>query len=144
MRLSRFTDIALRSVMYLGAHAERVSAREVADAYGVSKDHVMKGLQALAGLGIVDAKPGRDGGFLLCRAPEGIRLGGLVRHLEPSLDLAECFTPGSACPLTGACELADALDDAQRAFFAALDRYTVADLLASNHPRLVQLGPARG
>lgn len=144
MRLSRFTDIGLRAVMHLGAHpGERMSARAVADAYGVSKDHVMKSLQALSALGVVDAEPGRLGGFQLVHDPATLRLGALVAELEPSMDLAECFREESVCPLTGACGLADALDGARGAFLDALDRYTVADLVAANRPRLVELTRAR-
>lgn len=140
MRLSRFTDIGLRAVMYLGAHpGERLSARAVADAFGVSKDHVMKSLQALGALGVVDAEPGRNGGFALVRDPSTLRLGVLVAELEPSMDLAECFGPASTCPLTASCGLAGALDGGRRAFLDALDRYTVADLVAANAPRLVEL-----
>ena len=139
MRLSRFTDIALRAVMYLGTHRERVPARVVAEAYGVSKDHVMKSLQSLSALGIVDSELGRNGGFSLCRDPETIRLGALARALEPSVEWAECFSDDSTCPLTPSCLLADALDGAGRAFFDHLDGYTLADLLAANAPRLVEL-----
>jgi len=139
MRLSRFTDIGLRSLMYLGARGERASARAVADAYGVSKDHVMKSLQALTDLGLVDATPGRYGGFRLACDPGAVRLGQLVQDLEPSMALAECFQADSTCPLTSACELAVALEQAQRAFIDTLNRYTLADLVRSNRPQLVQL-----
>jgi Rrf2 family transcriptional regulator, nitric oxide-sensitive transcriptional repressor len=144
MRLTRFSDIGLRALMYLGAHAGRtVPTAEISNAMNVSHDHLMKCLQALDALGVVRGTRGRGGGFELSAAGRSIRLGDLVRRLEPSLALAECFEPDSSCPLTGSCRLADALGEAQRAFFAALDRHTLADLLLADRSRLVQLGGPR-
>ena len=141
MRLTRFSDIGLRALMYLGAHPGRtVPAAEISGAMNVSADHLMKSLQALDGLGVVRGTRGRGGGFSLSRAGRSIRLGALVRSLEPSLALAECFEPGSRCPLTGSCRLAGALHEAQRSFFDALDRYTLDDLLEADGAQLVQLG----
>jgi Rrf2 family nitric oxide-sensitive transcriptional repressor len=144
VRLTRFTDISLRALMYLGAHEGRpVSAAEMSRRLRVSKDHLMKSLQALAGLGLVAAERGRGGGFRPARAGASIRIGGLVRSLERSHALAECFADGSTCPLTGGCRLAGALREAESAFYDVLDGYTVADLLTANRSELVQLGESR-
>ena len=139
MRLSRFTDIGLRALMYVGASEGRVSAREVADSFNVSKDHVVKSLQALVAIGALSSTVGRNGGFEMHADPRSLRIGRVIRKLEPSLALAECFGPDSGCPLTASCELAEALGQAQTAFFDVLDRYTLADLLESNHQGLVQI-----
>jgi Rrf2 family nitric oxide-sensitive transcriptional repressor len=144
MRLTRFTDISLRALMYLGAHGERpVSTAEMSARLRVSKDHLMKSLQSLAGLGLVAGARGRGGGFRLARAGASIRLGGLVRSLERSHGLAECFADGSTCPLTGGCRLAGVLREAETAFYDVLEEYTVADLLVANRLELVQLGGTR-
>ena len=56
---------------------------------------------------------------------------GLLRRsqVEDDMALVECFGERSSCPLSGACALAGALDDARTAFLAVLDRVTLADLL---------------
>ena len=144
MRLTRFSDIGLRALMYLGAHSERtVPAAEISRAMNVSADHLMKTLQALDALGLVRGTRGRGGGFALARAGATIHLGALVRSLEPSQALAECFGRESRCPLTGGCRLAGALREAERAFFEVLDRYTLDDLLEADGDQLVQLGGTR-
>lgn len=144
MKLTRFTDIGLRALMYLGAHPGRpVPAGEIAERFNVSRDHLMKSLQTLDALGIVAGSRGRGGGFTLTRTAAGIRLGRVARALEPSLALAECFEPGSTCPLTRDCRLAHALREAQASFFDTLDRYTLADLLDADRAHLVQLGGPR-
>jgi Rrf2 family nitric oxide-sensitive transcriptional repressor len=141
MKLTRFSDIGLRALMYLGAQPGRVTPTgEMSERLRVSREHLMKSLQTLAALGLVTGTRGRGGGFSLSTAGTAIRLGTLVRSLEPTLALAECFEPESTCPLTGNCRLAGVLSEAQHGFFDVLDRYTLADLLASDRPRLVQLG----
>lgn len=142
MRLSRFTDIGLRALMYVGAHGRRVSSSEIAEAFGISQDHVTKSLQALVGLGAMGSTPGRNGGYAIEEDPGELRLGEVVRKLEPTLRMAECFGSDSECPLTSACELSSALGRAERAFFDTLDEYTVADLIEGTRTPLVQLVPA--
>lgn len=141
MRLSRFTDIGLRALMYIAAQGRNVSAREVSEAFHVSKDHVTKSMQGLVSLGALTSTPGRNGGFELDTDPNELRLGDLVRRLEPNLAIAECFGEDSTCPLTDACELASALYEAREAFFVSLDRYTLADLVAGTYQGLVQITP---
>lgn len=143
MHLTRFSDISLRALMLLSSgDGGRVSTAELARRLHVSRDHLMKSLQALADLGLVEGTRGRGGGFTLAEGGAGMRLGTLVRALEPNVALAECFLPASTCPLTGHCRLAGALEDAAEAFFAALDRHTIADLRPESRT-LVQLGGRR-
>ncbi len=127
--------------MYIAAQGRNVSAREVAEAFGVSRDHVTKSMQGLVALGALSSTPGRNGGFQMDADPETLKLGRLVRSLEPNLDIAECFGEESTCPLTDACELTHALADARDAFFASLDRYTLADLVRGTYQGLVQITP---
>lgn len=141
MRLSRFTDIGLRALMYITAQGRNVSAREVAEAFHVSRDHVTKSMQGLVALGALSSTPGRSGGFEIDTDPAGLRLGDLVRRLEPNLAIAECFGEDSTCPLTDACELSSALYGARESFFTSLNRYTLADLVAGTYQGLVQIAP---
>jgi len=141
MHLSRFSDISLRALMYLGAHRQRiVSTKEMAHSLAVSRQHLLKCLQRLSALDLVEGIRGRGGGYRLSGRGSAIRLGALVRSTEPSLAMAECFEPDSTCPLTGNCSLAGVLSEAQGAFFSALDEYTLADLLEADAPHLVRLG----
>jgi len=144
MRLSRFTDIGLRALMYIAAQQRNVSAREVAEAFHVSRDHVTKSMQGLVTLGALRSTPGRNGGFEMDRHPSELRLGDVVRRMEPSIQMAECFSADSACPLTPDCTLATALLQAREAFFASLNRYTLEDLVRGTYAGLVQIAPRRG
>lgn len=144
MRLSRFSDISLRALMYLGAHRDRlVSAAEMSERLVTSREHLMKCLQTLGEMGLVEGVRGRGGGFRLTGDGSGVRIGQIVRRTEPTLAMAECFEPVSTCPLTGDCRLAGVLAEAQRTFFETLDRYTVRDLVVADLETLVALEPSR-
>ena len=131
MRLTLFSDYALRILLYLAAHPGRlVRVAEVSEVYGVSENHLVKVVQLLVSEGLVESVRGRGGGLQLARAPEEINVGALVRVTEPDLDLVECFDPTrNACPITSACGLKNALEEAQGAFLSRLDAYTLRDFL---------------
>ena len=81
VQLSLRSDYALRVLLYLGAHpGEVVTTQRISDAYGISKNHLVRVVQTLAGHGYVDLIPGRSGGIRLARDPAGIRLGEVVRQ----------------------------------------------------------------
>jgi Rrf2 family nitric oxide-sensitive transcriptional repressor len=126
MRLTRYTDYALRVLLYLGARPDGLaSIGEVARAYGVSQNHLMKVVNDLAHAGYVASVRGRSGGIRLGRPPAEINIGAVVRHTEDGFEVVDCAT----CIIAPVCGLTRVLDDAVRAFLAVLDSYTLADLL---------------
>jgi len=130
MRLTRYSDYALRVLMYMGVRGERlVTIDEIAGAYDISRNHLMKVVYHLGRQGYIHTVRGRKGGMALARQPAEINLGVLVRETENDLALVECFGPDNRCCLTPACVLRQALDEALKAFMAVLDRYTLADLI---------------
>lgn len=131
VRLTKFTDLALRSVMRLAVSddGDPLTTREVAAAMDVRYTHVAKAITRLQHLGVVEARRGRGGGLALTSLGRRASVGWLVRELEGEDEVVACDDP--PCPLRGACRLRRALRDAQEAFYAALDPLTVADLVAS-------------
>jgi len=126
MRLTRYTDYALRVLIHLGAQPDRIcSIAEIARGYGISQNHLMKVAHDLGKAGYVEGVRGRSGGIRLARPPETINVGAVVREMEEGFDLVECDT----CTIAPACELTRILDEALVAFMTVLDRYTLADLL---------------
>jgi Rrf2 family nitric oxide-sensitive transcriptional repressor len=137
MRLTRFTDNALRCLMYLGQNPDRVvTVGEVSRRMGMSEDHLLKVVRRLVDLGHVRTLRGRSGGLLLNRAPSEIVLGEVVRATEDNLAIVPCFQPGDeSCPLRDNCDLADAFEEALGAFFDVLQKRTLADLLGAGRAR---------
>lgn len=138
MRLTQWTDYTLRVLMYCAASAGRampVTITEVAEAYGISRSHLMKIVQQLAALGWLETTRGRGGGMRLLRPAADITVGDVVRATETDFHLVECFDPAAnQCRLTPHCRLRGALDQALAAYLAALDGVTLADLVAPLHP----------
>jgi Rrf2 family nitric oxide-sensitive transcriptional repressor len=140
MRLTLYSDYSLRLLMYAAIrHGELVTIQDVADAYGISKNHLMKVAFELGRKGFLQTVRGRNGGLRLARAPDKIGLGDVVRATEEDFTLVECFdAKANSCVLTGPCRLRGALSRALKAYFEVLDEYTVADL-ASPRPMLAKI-----
>ena len=134
MRLTNFTDYGLRILTYLALkpEGELANITEVTDIYNLSRNHVVKIVHALGKANILHTVRGKGGGIRLQRPPADINIGDVVRHLEPSLDIIDCNSP--PCRLRKACQLRPILDEASDAFVGVLDKYTLADLVASPQP----------
>lgn len=133
MRLTTFTDYSLRVLIYVAAAPEgRATIAQIAAAFHVSEHHLVKVVHLLGQAGFLENRRGRGGGLSLARAPAAINLAEVVRATEGDDRVAECFDrETNACVLAGGCGLQRALREAVRAFYAALGRYTLADLRAS-------------
>jgi Rrf2 family nitric oxide-sensitive transcriptional repressor len=140
MRLTTFSDYTLRVLIYLGVHDEEIATiPQIAEAYGISANHLMKVVHYLAQGGYIETARGKGGGMRLGLAPENINLGELVRGTEDNHKLVECFDRSTSdCRIESACVLRGVLGQALDAFFRTLDGYTLADLLAPK-PRLAKM-----
>lgn len=134
MHLTLHADYSLRVLLYLAVHRDRlVSTAEISNAYGISKNHLVRVVQALGRHGYVEVRAGRSGGLMLARHPAQIRIGEVVRRTEPHLDLVECFNPATnTCPILPACSLKHALWEARDAFLAVLERLTLEDVVRTS------------
>lgn len=141
MRLTRFTDNALRCLIYLAAAPTRTATvREVSTGMRMSGDHLLKVVRRLVQLGYVRTIRGRNGGLLLARPAATIRVAEVVQATEDNLALVPCFGPSASnCPLSGSCELAGCLHESLRAFFAVLERHTIGDLVTGERRALPPL-----
>lgn len=128
MRLTVFSDYALRMLMYAAGCNRRFTIEEVATAYGVSRTHMMKVANVLTRGGYLRAVRGRSGGLLLARPLAKIGLRELIAITEPDFALVECFGSDCRCPINRSCRLRSALSEALDAFTKVLGQYTLADL----------------
>ena len=134
MQLTRYTDYSLRVLVFLCSRpdGDSATAGEIADYYGISRNHIAKVVSMLAEADLVTTSRGRGGGLRLAVAPEDICIGELVRATE-NLTLVECFDRDhNTCPLGGDCTLEVLLHQATNAFLAVLDKTTLAQLLPAS------------
>ena len=134
MRLTAYTDYGLRLLMYVAMKGDELSTiQEVADAYGISKNHLMKVAYDLGQHGFIETVRGRSGGLKLARPPARIGLGDVVRRMEGDFTMVECFAHTSnGCRITRACRLKGVLKEALDAYMGVLDTYTLLDLTERN------------
>lgn len=140
MRLTTFTDYTLRVLMYLAIDpSRRATIPEMAGAYGISENHLMKVVHRLVGSGLIESVRGKGGGVRLLLPAAEIRLGQVIRAAEGDAAIVECFSPESnACRITPACRLKGILAEGFAALYRTLDNYTLADLTV-NRDELGQL-----
>jgi Rrf2 family nitric oxide-sensitive transcriptional repressor len=137
VRLTQFSDYAIRVMLYLAAHTERLnSISEIADAHEISRNHLMKVVSKLAAQGYIESVPGRNGGIRLGNSASEINIGQLIRYTEGHINLIEC----SQCKLNGVCKLTGPLDLALAAFYLVLDRYSLADVQGTQEATVFALG----
>ena len=134
MRLTRFSDIGLRVLIYLERAEEQAAARthpvtaaEIGKQFDIPLNHLVKVVSELAKLGWVKSTRGRNGGLRLAADPATLTIGQVLRKLEgDENDLADC--EGTDCALKADCQLRGMLRVGMRAFYEAMDRYTLAEV----------------
>lgn len=133
MELTKFSDYSLRLLLYLGLNDDRnVSLIEIAEAYSISRNHLVKIANHLSQAGIITTIRGKGGGIKLAAEQSEINIGKVVRSTEGHIPLVECFSSETnKCCITQGCTLKGVLKKAERAFYHELDQYSLKDLLRS-------------
>ncbi|HEY0664436.1 MAG TPA: Rrf2 family transcriptional regulator [Gallionella sp.] len=144
MRLTRYSDLGLRLMMYLSLReGEPVTIGEASERLDISKNHLVKISHHLTQAGLIESTRGRNGGVQLAFPPELITVEKVLRATEDNFDLVECLTESeNRCIISGACKLAAALEEAREAFFASLRRVSMADLIKGRRALERSLLPA--
>lgn len=148
MRLTTRTNLAMRTLMFCAVNPGRIVRKhEIAEACNASENHLAQVVNTLAQRGFIETQRGRAGGLRLARPMEEIGVGEVLRAFEAVLPFAECFDLATnTCPLHEACLFREALLSALEAFYASMDRHSLADMVADNEALehlLRQPGPAR-
>lgn len=117
--------------MFLASQEGSQTIDDIASAYDISKNHLMKVVQRLASAGFIISRRGRGGGLTLAHDPKEINVGSVVRAMEEVSQFVEC-SPGSTnhCIVTPVCGLSHMLADAVEAFLGHLDKFTLSDVMA--------------
>src|SRR5690606_9549143 len=128
MQLNKFTDYALRILMYIAQPKEEpYNIAELANELQVSENHAMKIVHFMAKQDWLITTRGRGGGIRLNPLTLNIPLGQIVRILQQDSQVVECNTP--PCVMRSNCGLKGMLDHAVDQFYNSLDHYTLSDVV---------------
>lgn len=131
MQLSKFTDYAFRTLIYLARHEDELSiVDDMARDLGISRDHLKKVVNKLAKTDYINSLKGRNGGLRLGLPPEKINLGEVLRLTEENMNLVECMNIPSCCSaMQGGCKLKGIINNSLNVFIEEMSKYTLADIL---------------
>ncbi len=133
MRLTKFTDNALRMLIYTAANSHRLTnISEISEKCAISRNHLTKVVHKMSKQGLLLTTRGKGGGIRLARPASEITVASVVRIMEDDLQIIECLVP--RCPLASMCKLRGVLDEGRAAFLKTLEKYTVADLIDNQTP----------
>ncbi|MDQ9171221.1 Rrf2 family transcriptional regulator [Oxalobacteraceae bacterium R-40] len=131
MRLTTYTDYALRTLMFLALNRDKlVTIQDIADAHKIAKNHLTKVVHQLSSAGLIESLRGRNGGLKLGKEPADINVGDVVRLTEHDFFIAECFDINNKnCIYSSSCALKGVLNRATSAFLDVLDGVTLDSFL---------------
>jgi Rrf2 family nitric oxide-sensitive transcriptional repressor len=136
MRLTVYTDYTLRVMIYLTLKyrgGQVATIDEIAKAYAISRNHLMKIVNELSQSGFIETTRGRAGGARLARAPNQISLGEVVRMAEKDFAVVQCHDIAfeADCAVFQACNLKRGIRRAVDAFMQELDKMTFEDAVSA-------------
>jgi Rrf2 family nitric oxide-sensitive transcriptional repressor len=142
MQLTLYSDYSLRVLIFLALRRnEVVTINEISEAYGISRNHLLKVVHNLSLQGFIKSSRGQTGGLWLELRPEQIKIGDVLRITETNFNLVECFDEDkNTCPIAGICALQSIMGRAVKQFLAEFDKYTLADLIPNKRKLLGRLG----
>ena len=130
MQLTQFTDYSLRALIYISLSEKLCTVSDIANAYSISSNHLVKVIHNLSKMGMIKTTRGQGGGIVQACNPLDINLGALVLQLEPGFDLVPCFNADKVnCCIAPVCKLKQILFEAKEKFIEVLKKYTLADIL---------------
>jgi len=134
MRLTNYSDYSLRVLIYLSTEPNEklVNIKDIAEAYDISKNHLMKIIYNLGKMGYIETIRGRNGGIRLAKLPSDINIGELIRKTEEDFHIVECFEHNNNCVITPVCSLKHIFNKALDQFLQVLDQYTLEDIVQNN------------
>ncbi|MCU0426379.1 MAG: Rrf2 family transcriptional regulator [Candidatus Kapabacteria bacterium] len=131
IRLSKKSEYALIALQYIAINTGRlVSAKEIAEHYGISFEFVAKTLQILMKNKLVVSQQGATGGYALLRLPQEISIAQVIEAIEGKSQIVECCgeSGGDSCSMHGRCTIKTPMGILQRRIDEVLSSITVHQL----------------
>ena len=85
MKLKASVDYGVRAVMYLAVKGDTCSSREISEEMSVPRDYLIQLALRLRNAGIIKARPGKNGGYILAKEPDDISIGNILDAFDNDL-----------------------------------------------------------
>ncbi|MCE9589942.1 MAG: Rrf2 family transcriptional regulator [Planctomycetes bacterium] len=143
LHLTRKTDYALVALSYLAQQRQagqtgapdEVSARKIADHFGMPLPLLMNILKELAQAKIIGSTRGSHGGYRLIVAPEAVSLLEVIEAMEGPVKFTECSEGlpilGQGCAMQECCTIRGPVRKLNQRIRGFLSEVTLADLAES-------------
>ena len=130
LELTKRGDYAVRAMLALarGSGNGLLSARRISDAMAIPVRFLPQVLGDLQRAGLVEAAPGRSGGYRLSRAADEISLLDVIEAVEGDSRRQQCVLRGGPCGKDGTCDVHETFFDGQEALRSHFARSMLSDL----------------
>jgi Rrf2 family protein len=130
LKLTKKADYGLMALKYLAEHPETtaLSAKDVADAYGIPAQLLAKILQQLTKSGLLRSQAGMNGGYALARAASGISAYEVILAIDGPFFITSCTKGAKGCDLTPSCTVKEPLARVNETIAGVLKSISIQDL----------------
>ena len=130
LRLTKKADYGLMALKFLAERADTpsLSAKDIAEAYGIPPQLLAKILQRLTRVGLLRSQAGTNGGYALSRAPEDITAFEVIGAIDGPLFITSCATGARGCDLLNSCTIKEPLRKVNESISDVLKSIRVSDL----------------
>jgi Rrf2 family protein len=131
LRLTKKADYGLIALKYLAEHPEMpsVSAKDIADTYGIPAQLLAKVLQRLAKVGLLRSHAGMNGGYALSKDARAITAFEVIHAIDGPLFITSCTKGSKSCELEPNCTVKEPLARVNESIAHVLKNITVYDLV---------------
>jgi Rrf2 family protein len=130
LKLTKKADYALMAMKHLAERGEQtaLSAKDVADAYGIPPEALAKILQRLAKAGLLQSQHGINGGYILGRPAHTISAFEVIQAIDGPLFITSCITVRGECDQTDRCNIREPLRKVNESIEAVLRRIKISHM----------------
>ncbi len=130
MLITRETDYAVRTVLYLAREGDRIAnVTEVAHAMHIPKSFLAKILQRLTKSNILVSSRGVKGGFRLAKKPSEISLLDIMMSIQGKTTINLCVIDSKKCRLSATCSVHPVWVDIRKEVEKRLQKHTIDALI---------------
>jgi Rrf2 family protein len=130
LKLTKKADYALMAMKHLAERSSErsLSAKDVADAYGIPPEALAKILQKLAKAGLLHSQHGTNGGYTLARPAHTISAFEVIQAIDGPLFITSCITVRGECDQSDRCNIREPLRKVNESIEAVLKRIKVSHM----------------